>query len=826
MSRINAPMPNRPQPSTANHIYSKQPRFRPMVMAIHLALAGTLGAAAFIPTVYAQTAAAELRHYDIPAGPLQTALNRFSSDAGIFLAGDSSLAREKSSPGLKGDFTVSQALEALLAGTGLQAVKLGDGGYGLRASPEAQRTDGGSLPVVAVSAQRDTAGDIAAKGALPAPYAGGQVARGGRVGMLGNKDVMDTPFNTVSYTSDLILDQQAKSVSDVLANNPSVRIIYPDNDGSTDYFVRGNKVSQLDIGYDGLYGIGTPGIESLERIDVLIGANALLNGLGPSGGVGAMINQVPKKALETPLTRLTFSWISDSQIGGAVDLSRRFGADNQFGIRVNAAYRDGDLPVDRQSRKVTTATVALDWRGRDARISSNFGYRENDNQSPARTTYLLTNTFQIPPPPADSARNWQNTWTYDNSKTRFATLRGEYDISPAVTAYVAIGGSKMTEEELFANTFLTSSNGAIARRTVYWPLYRNSWSAEAGLRGSLRTGAVKHGWSVVASQIAVTNGIALNDLGVTASNIYNPVYFNQPSIAGLRDANNVHKTGDTNLTGLALSDTLSVLDDKLQWTVGLRQQNVATKSYDEASQALTGRYDKGRLTYATGLTLRPTNNLSLYTNYIEGLQPGATVGAGYTNAGQVFAPYVSRQFEIGAKYDFGGFLTTLNAYQISTPNAQANGAIYTIDGRQRTEGIELNTYGEVARNVRLLGGLVLTDARQVNTANGANNGKRVQGAAEVQANLGAEWDFAPGFTVSGRTLYTGREYIDAGNLQAIPGSIRYDAGLRYKTMIGGHPTALRFNVENLTDKSYWVGGQGFLIQSRPRTFSLSASVDL
>ncbi|WP_432239717.1 TonB-dependent siderophore receptor [Herbaspirillum robiniae] len=779
---------------------------------------------ASMPQAYAQASAADARRYAIPAGPLQTVLNRFSADAGIFLAGDSELVKDKTSGGLNGEFTISQALQALLSGTGLQAVKLGDGTYGLRASPEVTRTDG-ALPVVAVSARREAA-DVASKNTLPAPYAGGQVATGGKVGMLGNMDVMDTPFNTVSYTSDLILDQQAKSVSDVLANNPSVRIIYPDNDGSTDYFVRGNKVSQLDIGYDGLYGIGIPGIESLERIDVLIGANALLNGLGPSGGVGAMVNQVPKKALETPLTRLTLSWISDNQFGGAVDLSRRFGDDRQFGIRINAAYRDGDLPVDKQSRKVTTATVAMDWRGRGVRLSTNFGYRENDNQSPARTTYLLTNTFQIPAPPGNSSQNWQNAWTYDNSKTSFATARGEFDIAPDVTAYAAIGGSRMTEEELFANTFLTGADGSIARRTVYWPLYRNSWSAEAGLRGTLRTGAVKHSWSLVASTINVTNGIALNDLGVTTSNIYNPVYFNQPSIAGLRDANSVHKTGDTNLSGLALSDTLGFLDDKVQWTLGLRQQNVATKSYDEASQALTGRYDKSKLTYATGLTLRPTGNLSLYANYIEGLQPGTTVAAGYSNAGQVFAPYVSRQFEVGAKYDFGGFLTTLNAYQISTPNAQANGTVYTVDGKQRTEGIELNTYGELARDVRMLGGLVLTDARQVSTANGTNNGKRVQGAADVQANLGAEWDFAPGFTVSGRTIYTGKEYIDAGNLQSIPSSIRYDAGLRYKTSIGGHPTAFRFNVENLTDKSYWVGGQGFVIQSRPRTFTLSASVDL
>ena len=41
-------------------------------------------------------------------------------------------------------------------------------------------------------------------GSLPAPYAGGQVATGAQVGLLGNRGVMDTPFNQTSYTAKTI----------------------------------------------------------------------------------------------------------------------------------------------------------------------------------------------------------------------------------------------------------------------------------------------------------------------------------------------------------------------------------------------------------------------------------------------------------------------------------------------------------------------------------------------------------------------------------------------------------------------------------------------
>ena len=36
---------------------------------------------------------------------------------------------------------------------------------------------------------------------LPPPYAGGQVATGGQLGILGERDFMDTPFNQSNYTS-------------------------------------------------------------------------------------------------------------------------------------------------------------------------------------------------------------------------------------------------------------------------------------------------------------------------------------------------------------------------------------------------------------------------------------------------------------------------------------------------------------------------------------------------------------------------------------------------------------------------------------------------
>ncbi|PKJ61662.1 TonB-dependent siderophore receptor, partial [Klebsiella sp. T11] len=49
--------------------------------------------------------------------------------------------------------------------------------------------------------------------ALVPAYLDGQVAYGGRLGMMGEQKAMDVPFNVIGYTSKLVQDQQAKTIA-------------------------------------------------------------------------------------------------------------------------------------------------------------------------------------------------------------------------------------------------------------------------------------------------------------------------------------------------------------------------------------------------------------------------------------------------------------------------------------------------------------------------------------------------------------------------------------------------------------------------------------
>ena len=137
-----------------------------------------------------------------------------------------------------------------------------------------------SLPEVSVKAK------AANPDALPEAYAGGQVARGGRLGVLGNQDIMDVPFNMTSYTSKTIEDQQARTIADVLINDPSVRTGQAFGTAAQTFVIRGNVLFSDDIGFNGLYGIlprQLPSTEIMERIEVFKGASAFLNGVSPGG---------------------------------------------------------------------------------------------------------------------------------------------------------------------------------------------------------------------------------------------------------------------------------------------------------------------------------------------------------------------------------------------------------------------------------------------------------------------------------------------------------------------------------------------------------------
>ncbi|AOA59913.1 ferric anguibactin receptor [Acinetobacter larvae] len=684
--------------------------------------------------------------------------------------------------------------------------------HGVLFASTAVTAEENTLPVITLKAQ---ANDVTAA------YAGGQVASGGRVGLLGNKTIMETPFSVVSYTEQFIADRQAKDITEVIAaTDPTVFSNGVTGAWSENYSIRGFNSNTSDMMYAGLVGMAPnyrSSPEMFEHIEVMKGPTALLNGMPPGGSVGGAINLLPKHAGADPLTRLTLNYMSNAQFGGHLDVARRFGEQQQLGIRFNTAYRDGEGAIKKQDKKVQLASLGLDWKTEQLRLSADLYTTEDHIDGPTRGINLAAGLDIPKAPKANTLLN--PDWGFAESKDRGYVLRAEYDIRNDLQLYASFGQAK--SEYKYNGTMLATlldDQGNYKTSIGQLAFDIDKKSADVGLKGQFNTGAIQHQWAVNASYHKRTQ----DDYGRRTvpgadhvTNIYDPSWGDAAEFI----TPHISHSG-ARLSSYGLADTLSLAQQRIQLTLGLRRQDVKT---------LTGSQQHA-ITPAVALLLKATDQLSLYGNYIEGLSEGGRAPWDAENAFEEFEPYKTKQYEIGAKLDLGRFSHTLSAFQIKKPNGYTDpfSNIYSFGGEQRNRGIEWGFFGEAMDHVRLMGGVAYVEPKLTRTQSGINQGKIATGVAKTQAKLAAEWDLPmlQGVTLIANATAVSKQYITADNEISVAGRTLYDVGARYNTMLANHPLTLRGTLHNITNKSYW--GMPLLSNlalGAPRTLMLSASID-
>ncbi|GAA08304.1 ferrichrome siderophore receptor FcuA [Acetobacter tropicalis NBRC 101654] len=670
-----------------------------------------------------------------------------------------------------------------------------------------------------------------------------EVISGGQLGALGTKKGLDVPFNIRSYTSSLILNQQSQTLGQVLENDPSVRTTYGYGNFSEMFIIRGFPVYGDDVAINGLYGITPRQLVSpqlYDQVQVLNGASAFLNGAAPGGtGIGGNINLMFKHAENTPITRITGDYTSKATGGGSVDLGRRFGQDKAYGLRLNVAGLSGQGSIDHERRHSAALGADFDWHDDRTRISVDMNYQNQGVEWGRPGVFLGSGVTKVPRVPS-AARNYGQAWTYNELNYIFGMLNVEHDFSKHLTAYAAFGGMGGNEKGDYSS--LTISGGRTGDGTsgsMYVPVVQTNESTRAGVRAHFNTGPVKHEmnaggsglWEEFDTAYAMAWGSSI------ATNLYHPNYaapLEQNFVGG--DINNPKRNSQTRLYSLYFSDTMSFWHDRIALTAGFRYQNMLINGYDYNGGGLTAHYNRDAITPVVGLVIHPTRRTSIYFNRIEGLAQGPTAsGSNVVNLGQIFPPYKSVQYEIGAKYDIGRFTTTLAFYQTSQPNSYTapygtEGAlIFRADGKQRNRGAELSINGQILPGLRFNGGATLIDAQLRRTEGGVDNGHTAIGVPNYTINGNLEYDlpFLKGGTVVGRVVNTGKQWVNTANTLHLPVWTRFDLGVRYTFAVQHKPLTLRFGVDNIANTRYWSSAfNGYLLQGLPRTFKFSFTADL
>jgi iron complex outermembrane receptor protein len=237
------------------------------------------------------------------------------------------------------------------------------------------------------------------------------------------------------------------------------------------------------------------------------------------------------------------------------------------------------------------------------------------------------------------------------------------------------------------------------------------------------------------------------------------------------------------------------------------------------------RYDKSANTPTVSLIYKPAAWISTYATYMESLEEGTMVGDGYTNAGAILEPMVSKQYEVGAKATVGGMLFTAALFQIDKANQYSNNAspisTYVQDGREIHKGIELTASGKVSDHLTLLGGVTLMDNYVDKTNDPTLVDKNPTDVANHMAKIYAEYSFpsVKGLTLNGGVYWIGKQFGNSLNTDVIPAYAVGDIGLRYETTMHGTPVIYRLNVTNITNKSYWSNSSQI---GEPRTVVFSS----
>lgn len=560
-------------------------------------------------------------------------------------------------------------------------------------------------------------------------------------------------------------------------------------------------------------------LENKERVEVLKGASSLYYGFVPPSGI---VNLVTKRATKEPVTSFA---VTANQYGGAsahADIGRRFGEQEQFGARINLVTGREDIGIDRYSGDRQLASAALDWKAtRDLSFKLDLEHYRKDVSEQAAIALLPASggTIALPQVP-DAKRNLAGEWQKYDAQATNVLFRTDYRLNENWNLLLE-GGHAKTERDRnfsqFQNYNLTTGAGTLRTFFNRGQKWENT-NYRTELLGVLPGAWMSH---------ELTLGFTRNDRDAvsisngtfdTPQNLYNPVDIAQrsPTAAPVPAPSSIKDRG------WYAQDRIS-FGEQWQLTAGVRSSR-----YESTTS--TTRYSANEVNPSMALMYKPMSNLSVYASYIEGVEESGQAPANRANAGELLAPAVAKQKEIGVKAEVAqGVLLQAAYFDIERPSTDIDAANrFVLNGLAEYKGLEFAASGEITKQLSLIGSALFMDAEQKNSANTATFGRTPENTPRRTGSLFAEYRLAqvPGLALSGGVFYVGERPVNNANQAYIGGYTTYSLGARYTTKVAGKRTTFQAVLDNVTDKNYWsTAGNGFIGVGSPRTLKVAAKVD-
>lgn len=698
---------------------------------------------------------------------------------------------------------------------------------GFVVSASAEETMSGKLDEVVVEAER---------GVLP----GGFVASEDKVGILGSVDIMDVPFTQTKYTEKTIgmFSDPNQPLNGVLANNPAIRIGSP-SPMYTDFSMRGvnmNGNHYVLNGVPNLFGqfmsLPTGAIDSVE---VIAGANTVLNGStgfndgGNSDGAPAgMIYATTKKATDAPITRYTQTFSGKSTWGEHLDIGRRFGKNNEWGVRVNAHYEDGGLAIDGAEKKDRNIFINIDHKDENSTtniFAGHYDFAIKGGQRWLKAGNVTKGNL------VDAPDNSNNLSFGDQIKTEngyIMTLNHEQKFNDNISAFFTAGTSQTHHFKFdpYGGSLNIYDGGELKGALRNQKSESRNVYLQAGLKGEFNIGAIKNHMTVAVDRYWSTarSSNKYNSSNGSVNDIFGNVWDGVYTTASVPLDNDLQaaKWSKQKIVSVTLADRMEFGKWNAYWALQKRDaETIATNGNSTSNDKVSPSY---------ALAYRPTENLSVYASHSEGYtsKPILVTDTAAANYNEVLDPHKTKQNEIGVKFKTGKVLNTLAYFDMTKGSylkADNPGDPWTIDGEENYKGVEYTITGNITDKWNLLGGFMYVNAKQERTLKHANDGKRVNGVPKWNAVLAGEYQADENNSAVIRANYTGKSHVNDNGVTA-PDYITFDLGYKHKTEINTTPVTLSLMCYNAFGKDYWISRGTSVALGAPRTFMLSAQFDI
>ncbi len=757
------------------------------------------------------------RSWDIPAGPLDGALNQFGRSAGVVLSWPSELTRGLQSAGVQGALSVPAALAQLLRGTGLAARERADGSYGLERLPASllPGAAGGAAGAAAVALP-----PVRVRGTgvseRPSEHSSSYttVASRSATGLV--ISARETPQSISVITRAQIEDQRLETIEEALVRTPGISLDKSWGSSRPIFYSRGFPVNN--ITYDGVptsvdnYAfdvISSADLAIYDRVEIVRGATGLLQGTGNPSATINLIRKRPTRAFQASGDLQLGSWSNrrlDADVSGPLSAGLRG--------RVVAAWQDGDDFVRYlgERRQVLYGALEADLGSRTRlNLSANLQNSKRGNSWGGLPMYADGGDIGLPRStlmaPAWARHNTDNT-------SYVAELR--HEINDNWTLRGAI--MHLRGEMDFAGTWASGSidrvtgAGLIIGAPGYYYYKDRQTSADLSVNGSFAWLGRRHDLVIGSSwrrEDFRAWGTSADIDDVPVENIFgwDPNSMPEPNPGELPfgwDAL-IRETGLYAASRLRITEPLSVIvGGRLTWWK-------QTSADDLAGYELKREF----VPYA-GAVWDLNDQWSVYTSYTDILKPQQIRDV----SGKILAPVEGRSYEAGVKFEPGPAELTATAALFRTDHrgaavddlASSNpcppfspyGYCQVAGGHVRSEGVELTVAGSLTSALELSAGYTYVRSRTLTTSDSdwrqaSTNLPRHLVRVNASYRLAEDWKLGGSLQFQSETSRTGRsndiDYrIEQGGyvLLDLMGRWKWDAR-----------TAVQLNLNNVFDRRYY-----------------------